>query len=193
VNPLLNASPFHSSETWLLPKSETLCVIRYIDRPEGGEKASVKTCAEFLPSPELPATCPELPAPGPSGLPGTSGPRTFRPARNFRPSTLQATLGRANSLFSPDPARNLPGPSGLRNIRPPRNFRPPESRPAPTAPTLGLHRNLPGTSGARTFRPSPELPALPACSDSGPRPMYPFAHLDYIYSSPTYVLGLAKD
>ena len=33
VNPLLNASPFHSCETWLLPHAKTLHVLRYQEDP----------------------------------------------------------------------------------------------------------------------------------------------------------------
>jgi hypothetical protein len=71
-------------------------------------------------------------------LPGTSGPRNFRPLSGTSgPATPAGPPRRANSLSSPDPARNLPGTSGPRNFRPSRNFRPPTSRPAVTVHTFG--------------------------------------------------------
>lgn len=90
VNPLLNDSPFHSSETWLLPMSGILCVIRYIVRPKkGGGATIVKIYAEFLPSPELLAA------------------RNLGPARNLWHSTLLVMPRHANSLSSPGPSWNI--------------------------------------------------------------------------------------
>nr|XP_020171150.1 predicted GPI-anchored protein 58 [Aegilops tauschii subsp. strangulata] len=63
--------------------------------------------------------------------PRTSGPRTFRPVRNLRPSTLQAMHRCANSLSSLDPARKLA-----------RNLRRPEHPAIPELPGL-LHQRRP--------------------------------------------------
>ena len=70
----------------------------------------------------------------------------------------------------------LPGTSGPRTFRPARNLRPPESRPAPSAPTLWIARNPAGTCPEL---PEPGTSGLPACKDSGRSPCnlfptYPF-------------------
>ena len=67
VNSLLSEIPLSTQETWLLPQTETLCVIRYIAEEE-------TTGVNSLDSPELPVT-------GTSGPPGASGLRRPRPAR----------------------------------------------------------------------------------------------------------------
>ena len=67
VNSLLSEIPLPTHETWLLPQTETLCVIRYNAEEEA-------TGVNSLDSPELPAL-------GTSGPPGASGLLRHRPAR----------------------------------------------------------------------------------------------------------------
>ena len=62
VTSLLLEFPSSSSETWLLPKSEMLCVIRYNAQDTEPRAEEEETCVNTLYSPELPA-------PGPSGRP----------------------------------------------------------------------------------------------------------------------------
>ena len=151
VTSLLLEFPSSSSETWLLPKSEMLCVTynaqdtepRAVEEEIGvntlGSSEPPARARNFRP-PDLPTAdefdqprransrvcpdpVPDLPAPGTSGLPGPSGPR------------MPAHLYRTNSLVRPDPPRNLRRPE---------------------------HLASPGTSG-------------PACEQRlGPRPVYPF-------------------
>ena len=46
VNPFLNASPFHSRETWLLLQARTLCILRYTRGNHGEPKEQGQACAE---------------------------------------------------------------------------------------------------------------------------------------------------
>ena len=89
VTSLLLELPIHLSESWLLLKSETLCVIRYNAQATKARAEEEGTCDNSLLSPELPAR-----------------------AQNLRPSELSASdnpdePGHANSLVSPEPAQNL--------------------------------------------------------------------------------------
>ena len=137
VTSLLLEFPSSSSQTWLLPKSEMLCVIRYNAQDTEPRAEEEETGVNTLDSPELPAR-----------------------ARNFRPPDLPADPElpaaddidqprHANSRVSPDPVPDLlpRGTSGL---------------PGPSGPWMPahLHRasslvrpDLPRTSGARNFRP----------------------------------------
>ena len=65
---------------------------------------------------------------------------------------------------------------------------PPDIRPSSRksgAPSQKLDPASPDirpSTNSRTSDPMPERPASPVCEQcKGPRPMYPFAHLDYIY------------
>jgi hypothetical protein len=140
VTSLLLEFPLHSSETWLLPKSETLCVIRYdaqATEPRAGEEG---TGDNSLFRPEVPARA-----------------RNLRPPRNFRPPTTQTRPSMPTLWLARNQPGTWPGPSVAQNFRPARTFRPPDASPNPTVPTLWLGRTLPGplpgTSGARNFRP----------------------------------------
>ena len=46
VNLFLNASPFHSCETWLLLEGRTLCILRYTRGDHGEPKDQGQACAE---------------------------------------------------------------------------------------------------------------------------------------------------
>ena len=133
---LLEFSP-SSSETWLLPKSEILCVIRYNAQDSEPRTVEEETGVNTLDSPELPAR-----------------------ARNFRPPDLPADPElpaaddfdqprRANSRVSPDPVPDLPAPgtSGL---------------PGPSGPRMPAHlhraNSLVRPDPPRNLR-RPELPA----------------------------------
>ena len=133
VTSLLLEFPSSSSETWLLPKSKMLCVIRYNAQATEPRAKEEVTGVNSLDSLEIPAR-----------------------AWNFRPPDLPADPelpasydinqpGRVYSLGTPEPARNL----------------------------------------ARYFR-----PCLRAVTWAEAR--VPFRPRDYIYSSPTYILGLAE-
>jgi hypothetical protein len=75
VNSLLVEYAIYSNESFLLPKSLHICMIRYSEQPEDprAEGEDKDRGANFLSSPELPA---------PS--------RNFRPPRNFRPQASKA-------------------------------------------------------------------------------------------------------
>ena len=99
VNLLLSEIPLSTQETWLLPQTETLCVIRYNTEEEA-------TSVNSLLSPE--------PA------------RNFRPPE--LPASFDIDHpGHANFLLSPEPARNLarnfrpPEPPALPGTSSPRN------------------------------------------------------------------------
>ena len=108
VNSFLSPFPFHSSETWLLPNTKTLHVLRNQGLKEKEQPASRHVQSFCQPRTFRPQ-------------PGTSGLRTFRPAWNLRPSPLQHSQRRANSRLTPEPTWNfrspdllsLPGTSGL--------------------------------------------------------------------------------
>ena len=92
VNSLLSEIPLSTQETWLLPQTETLCVIRYkADEEATGVNSllSLEPARNFRPLELL--ACPELPA-------------------SFDIDDPE----HANFLLSPEPARNL-----ARNLRPP--------------------------------------------------------------------------
>ena len=131
---------------------------------------------DHLPGPGHPALTPDIRPLEPRPLqqqsrPSLQGPDIRRPARTSGPS--------------PDirPEARKSGAT-LQNLQKPT---PPARTSGPTARTSGV----PGMPGCLARRPDVRLP-LPARSN-GPKPMYPLALLDYIYSSSTYVLGLAKD
>ena len=88
--------------------------VSYIDRPEGGAGiASVKTCAEFLPSPELLATAWNL---WPLDLP--SIPKLLALLHRHRPGPGTLT-GYPRPCPDARPEPLAPGPSGYsRNFRP---------------------------------------------------------------------------
>jgi len=163
-----------SSETWLFLKSEMQCVIRYNAQATEPRAEEEEIGVNSLDIPEPPARA-----------------RNFRPPEPPADPELPASddpgePGRANSLVSPEPGPDLPaagtfglpGPSGPQ----PRShcansLASPDPCPEPPAP---------GTSGpTQNFR-----PCLRAATWVEAR--VPFRPVNYIYSSPTYVLGLAK-
>ena len=101
-----------------------------------------------------------------SRQPGTSGPRTFRPTRSFRPPMTSTSPGMPTLGLARTPSRTFRRPEPLACPDLPA----PGCQHSSTAPTLWLGRTLPGTSGAWNFWPSPELPALPARSHLGRGP-----------------------
>lgn len=144
VTSLLLEFPFSSSETWLLPKSETLCVIRYNAQATEPGAAEETTGVNSLDSPEPSVIAWNFRPPG-------------RPAYPELPASDDIDQpGRANSLVSQEPARN-----------PSRSFRPPEPLARPDLPAPGRQpsstrvNSLVRPDPARTLR-HPELPALPA-------------------------------
>ena len=114
VNSLLFEPSLSTYETWLLPHAWTLHILRYNRDDHGGSKDQgqawkrrrKKKQGQASGKPGTSGLCPELSAPGPSDLPGTSSPG------------VQTSPECANSLDSPEPGRNLPGTSGSRNFRP---------------------------------------------------------------------------
>ena len=99
------------------------------------------------------------------------------------------------SLWKSRNFRPLPGTFGPRNLRPSRNFRPRRIEAVQECAN-SLDSPDPARTFARNLR-RPDLPADPgtsgpACAQTlGPKPMYLFAHLDYIYSFPFLFLCLA--
>ena len=113
----------------------------------------------------------------------------------------------------PGPGHQAPGPSSSAASQPLNKDRPRTSGPSPEirpeARTSGAtHQNLQKlpplarTSGllARTSGPSgrpghparrPDIRPRPSAHSKGPKPVYPFAPLDYIYSPISLFLGLA--
>ena len=136
VNSLLFEPSLSTCETWLLPHAWTLHTLRYNRDDHGGSKDQGQAWKRRRKKKQGQASG----KPGPSGLPGTSGPRTFRPARNLRPPDLPACPERANSLVIPEPGRNLPGTSGAQNFRPcpelPACLRPKSRAKGPCIPPL---------------------------------------------------------
>ena len=134
VNSLLSEIPLSTQETWLLPQTETLCVIRYNAEEEA-------TGVNSLLSPE--------PA------------RNFRPPE--LPASFDIDHPRrANFLLSPEPARNLA--RNFRSPEPPARpgtSGPPEASSTATVPIFGLGRTLPGTSGPACVQPLGPRPVYP--------------------------------
>ena len=124
---LLEFSP-SSSETWLLPKFEILCVIRYNAQDLEPRTVEEETGVNTLDSPEPPARArnfrppdppadPELPASDVFDQPKRvhslviSEPVPDLPASSDLPALgCQPSSTRANSLVRPDPPRNLRRP-----------------------------------------------------------------------------------
>ena len=166
VNPLLNASPFHSCETWLLPNAKTLCMLRNRGDNHGDARSigQVHTEADQeVPQVESPRSY--------SGRTSGRSPdiRRHQPEEDQRETEARRlysgrTSGAPRRAGHPAPARK----SGARYPESRRiGHSSPDIRPA--SPDI---RHL---AKARTSGPTPGHPApLPACSASGPRPMYPF-------------------
>jgi hypothetical protein len=161
VTSLLNELPYESCETWLLPQTEMLCVLRYLEDPLGDaredgqvykftdeeERRKERKEPEKSPGPRHPAPGPGHPAPG-----------------SVISSKEQATrsTGPGHPATIPDirpPARK----SGLLPGYP----APPSSEPEkwpPTARTSGASPDIQRPGTARTSGPTPGCPALPACA-----------------------------
>lgn len=167
VTSLLNDYSFDTNETRVLPQAETLCMLRYHDQ---GHQDTMGMDSKTTEQEDQRKD------------------KSSR-AQNFRPMCCSATVDLDNFLSSPEPARNLwppelaaPGTSGLPGTSGP--YSASATRPATS---LGKPRNQPEIS--RNFRPTyaqslgPECPCTPSAS---------FFYLDYKYSSPTFVLGLAN-
>src|SRR3990170_2613684 len=97
VTSLLNELPYESCETWLLPQTEMLCMLRYLEDPsedarEDGQvpkstdEEEQRKELENSPGPGHPAPSPGHPAPGASATataaaqPSLQGPDIRRPA-----------------------------------------------------------------------------------------------------------------
>ena len=104
VNLLLFEPSLSACETWLLPHAWTLHILRYNRDDHGGSKDQGQAWKRRRKKKQGQA----------SGKPGPSGPRTFRPAQNLRPSESRP----APSVPTLWIARNLLGTSRARNFRP---------------------------------------------------------------------------
>ena len=123
---LLEFSP-SSSETWLLPKSEILCVIRYNAQDSEPRTVEEETGVNTLDSPEPPTRARNL-----RPEPGTSGPWTFRPTRSFRPPMTSTSPGVPTLGLARTPSQTF------RRPEPPAcpDLPPPGCQHISTAPTL---------------------------------------------------------
>jgi len=108
---LLEFSP-SLSETWLLPKSEILCVNRYNAQDSEPRTVEEETGVNTLDSPEPPARARNFRPPDPPADPELPASDVFDQPR------------RANSLVSPEPVLDLPAPgtSGLPGPSSPRTL-----------------------------------------------------------------------
>ena len=98
VTSLLLEFPSSSSETWLLPKSEMLCVIRYNDQDTEPRVVEEEIGVNTLDRAEPPARGRNFWPPDPSADPELPASDVFDQIR------------RANSLVSPEPIPDLPSP-----------------------------------------------------------------------------------
>ena len=98
VTSLLLEFPSSSSETWLLPKSEILCVIRYNAQDSEPRTVDEETGVNTVDSPELPAKARNIRSPDLPVDPELPAADDFDHPR------------RANSRFSPDPIQDVPAP-----------------------------------------------------------------------------------
>jgi len=179
VTSFLSDITYDPLETWLLPMSDMLCMIRCQEDPpknarEDGRVAKFtdeenrRKEKKTAPGPGHPAPAPDIrpletSTTAPSQPPNIYRPRTSGPSPEIRPEARTSGTTHQNLQKMTPPART----SGLR---------------------------------ARTFGPSgrPEHPARRpdirlrlSAHSKGPKPMHPFAPLDYIYSPISLFLGLA--
>ena len=183
-------------ETWLLPKSELLCMIRYQEDPPEDAHEDVQV-------PKFTEEENQRKEPRASPRPRTSGQGPGHPAKapDIRPlERLPLQQPSRRRLQAPDirPRQpRHPAPSEPPDIWPPaRKSGPsePESNKCHRSsldirpPSLDIRRRL----NARTSGPTPGRPTSLSVHSKGPRPVYPFSPLDYMYSIPYNFLGLAN-
>ena len=155
VNSLLSELPLSMHETWLLPKSEMLCMIRYQEGPpeDAHEDGQVPKSTDVENQRKEPRASPR---------PRTSGPW----------SAFLYSCSTTKCLQAPDIRPRKPGHPALPeipDIRPPaRKSGPPNPRatwPASPARTSGLHSpDIRPSANARTSGPTPGHPAPPVCA-----------------------------
>ena len=151
VNSLLSELPLSTHETWLLPQTETLCVLRYLEESHGastsieqGGKATDREGQEE----DLPEKTPATGRPVGTGRPApeapavtsqpTQAPARGRPARTRRPTTLSSeqttkVTGRPtpphgmeiNGSLKPPDVRRIPHRTELAEVRRLRTSGPP--------------------------------------------------------------------
>jgi len=164
VNPFLNASHFHSHETWLLLQVRTLCILRYTRGDHGEPKDQVQACAEAKEGEGRRVCCY-------SNRISDHVP-DIRPGPDIRPNARKSgsLLSREHQSRPSQPGHPPPGP----DIRPVASRR--TQKLDPTSPDILPQRlDIRRLMKARTSDPTPGHPApVPACSSSGPSPMYPF-------------------
>ena len=148
VTSLLLEFPPSASETWLLPKSEMLCVIRYNAQDSEPRTREEETGVNTLDNLEPPARAQNFQPPDLSADPELPASDAFDQPR------------RANSLVSLEPVPDLPAPRT-------------SGQPGPSGPRMPTHlhraNSLVRPDPTRNLR-RPELPALPARSHLGRGP-----------------------
>ena len=131
VNSLLFEPSLSTCETWLLPHAWTLHTLRYNRDDHGGSKDRGQAWKRRRKKKQGQA----------SEKPGTSGPRTFRPARNLHPSESRPALSAPTLWIARNLAGTCPEPLDPGTSGPARNFRPVCAQcigPSPCTPSLSL-------------------------------------------------------
>ena len=154
VNPLLNASPFHSCETWLLPNARTLHMPRYQGDPLGDARndGQVPKYKDEGARREEPEKGYRTRTSGPSRKPGHPAPARISGAHHRRDPKL--------NHISPDirPEARTSGSSRAAG----------HPAPQPGHPTLPIQRLQKFAPPARTSGPQPGHPAPPEAPDIRP-------------------------
>ena len=102
VNPFLNASPFHSRETWFLLQARTVCILRYTRGDHGEPKDQGQACTEVKEGEGRRASCYSGQTSGPSW---TSGPSPGNPASAIQRAPQRSSAARTSGHHPGHPAR----------------------------------------------------------------------------------------
>ena len=160
VNPFLNASPFHSCETWLLLQARTLCILRYTQGDNGEPKDQGQVCAGAKEEEGRRVCCyscwtsghvPDI-RPSPDIRPNTRNPAHFYPK--------STSVGQVSPDIRPGPGH--PAPPASPDIR----HQPGNPAPITERPEAGSR--LPGHPAQR-----PDIRRLGKARTSGPSPGHP--------------------
>ena len=150
VTSLLSQFPFDSHETWLLPQSETLCILRYQGASHEEARKQGEPEAEDMHE-DGEEKAPRTRMAGRSGRrPGRSGqsPDDPDPGPDYPANSSEETRSSSLKPYHPDPVPDHPDPA--------RTSGPPARHPALRGhqPSIQLIR-----ASTRIFQPSPDHPA----------------------------------